>query len=159
MLGVDLASPQVIGEARGVLQDLLGLSGQAFGNAARRSLASPARPSTGPDRNGGSSSGIARFADAGAITAREGRAAEEVSAEEIVEEGTATAEQAFEWRAGATLLPREASIIDVAQFHGLALAIADDLGAHRGRTHPAEIAHPVRHAILDIVAAGHLAGA
>jgi len=86
------------------------------------------------------------LSDADAAASGERSPTEEVAAEEVVERAAASAaEQALQRRAGVTLLAGEAAVVDIAQLHGAALTIADDLSANGRGPDPAYIAGAVCH--------------
>ena len=139
VLGVDLAPPGLGRAPRRRLQDLHRVLGQVLGPAA-----APGRAAAGAGRAAGRPAARGALGGAGLILLRRpaaaGAAAEEpIVVEEIVEQAAAPTEKALERRARA-LLAGKPPIVDIAEVEGLALAVADDLGANGCGTHVTDVA-------------------
>ena len=143
MFGVDLAAAEVASPLSGRLEDLLSMLAQTVRHACCRAAAAGAS-TPGPDRNGRAAiPGVGRLIGKSPCAAARALA-EEVAAEEVVEQAAAPAEEGLQLRT-RPLLPRQTPVIDVTELHGLALAVADHLRSNGRRPDTTDVTQSVCH--------------
>ena len=146
MFGVDLAAAEFASPPSGRLEDLLSMLAQTVRHACCSAAAAGASTSR-PDRNGRAAiPGVGRLIGKSPCAAARALA-EEVAAEEVVEQAAAPAEEGLQLRT-RPLLPRQTPVIDVAELHGLPLAVADHLRSNGRRPDTTDVTQSVCHACL-----------